>query len=335
MIGLLCGRYFFVSEIIKRYLNISGGQMNLLDSKVHDRILEKKKRLDSHRPLPQSTVRKIQQQMEAEYIYNSNAIEGNTLKLRETQLILEKGITIQGKSLREHLEVRNHPQAIKYIERITKRSLKEQDIVTLHQIAMKSIEDDAGRYRTTEVRIGGADLIPPPAYEIPQLIGQLVGWYNQNPDELRPIELASLLHHRLVHIHPFHDGNGRVARLLMNLTLIRNGYPLAVILNVDRKKYYDTLKRADNKDPVSFVNFVAAAAERSLDLYLRALEPTTEKNKLLTLKEASKGSPYSQEYLSLLARRRRIAAVKIGRKWMITKAAIQQYLEEIETKSSR
>jgi len=309
--------------------------MNLLDSKVHDRILEKKKRLDSHRPLPPSIVRKIQQQMVIEYVYNSNAIEGNTLKLRETQLILEEGITIQGKSLREHLEVRNHPKAITYVEKITKRSLREQDILTLHQIIMKSITDDAGRYRATEVRIGGADFIPPPAYEIPHLTKELVDWYNLNPDELRPIELASMLHHRFVYMHPFHDGNGRVARLLMNLTLIRNGYPLAVILNVDRKKYYDTLKRADNKDPSPFVNFVAAAEERALDLYLRALEPTTEKNKLLTLKEASKGSPYSQEYLSLLARRRRIAAVKIGRKWMITKAAIQQYLEETETKSSR
>jgi len=308
---------------------------NLIDSKVHDRILEKKKRLDSYRPLPPSIVRKIQQQMKIEYIYNSNAIEGNTLKLRETQLILEEGITIQGKSLREHLEVRNHPKAITYVEKITKRSLREQDILTLHQIMMKSIADDAGRYRTTEVRIGGADFIPPPAYEISHLTKELVDWYNQNSDELRPIELAALLHHRFVYIHPFHDGNGRLARLLMNLTLIRKGYPFAVILNVDRKKYYTALGRADNKDPIPFVNFIAAAAERSLDLYLRVLEPTTEKSKLLTLGEASKGSPYSQEYLSLLARRRRIAAVKIGRKWMITKAAIQQYLEEIETKSSR
>lgn len=299
--------------------------MNFLDSRVHDRILEKKRRLDAHRPLPQSIVRRLQQQMQIEYIYNSNAVEGNTLNLRETQLILEEGITIQGKSLREHLEVRNHPEAISYIERLTDGRLKLQNILDLHQIVTKEIENDAGRFRTTEVRIAGTDITPPPAYEVPHLIKELVDWYNRNPDELRPIELAAILHHKFVSIHPFHDGNGRVARLLMNLTLLGSGYPIASVLNVDRKKYYDTLKRADNGDAAPFVGFIAAAVERSLTLYTRSLEPTKKEDKLLSLAEASKQSPYSQEYLSLLARKRRIDAVKIGRKWMITKRQLEQY----------
>lgn len=304
--------------------------MNFLDSRVHDRILEKKKRLDSYRPLTSSTVRKVQREIEVAYIFNSNAIEGNTIKLRETQLILERGLTIRGKSLREHLEVRNHPRAIKYIDKMTRRALREQDILVLHQIIMKGIDDEAGRLRTTEVRIAGADFIPPPAYEIPHLIEQLVDWYNRNPDELRPIELAGILHHRFVWIHPFHDGNGRLARLLMNLALIRYGYPMAVILNVDRSKYYDTLKKADNGDPTSFVNFVASAVEASLDLYLRALEPTEAQDRLLPLSEAAKMSPYTQEYLSLLARKRRIAAVKIGRTWMITKRELRRYMRDVQ-----
>jgi len=308
--------------------------VDLLSSRIHDRILEKKKRLDAHRPLLPSAVREIQRLTQIEYIYNSNAIEGNTLNLRETQLVLEEGITIGGKSLREHLEARNHPKAIEYVERIANRSLKEQDILALHQIIMKGIETEAGKYRTTEVRIAGADFLPPPAYEIPFLIKGLIDWHNQNPDELRPIELASILHHKLVHTHPFHDGNGRVARLLMNLTLMRGGYPMAVILNVDRKKYYDALKKADNEDPKPFVNFVAAAVERSLDLWLRAVEPTREDDALLSLAEASKGSPYASEYLSLLARKRRIGAVKIGRKWMITKRSLQRYLEELQMSRS-
>ena len=304
--------------------------MNLLDGRIHDRILEQKKRLDSHRPLPPSVLDKIQQQMEVEYIYNSNAIEGNTLKLRETQLILERGITIGGKSLREHLEVRNHPKAIEYIQKLTKRSLRVQDILLLHQIIMKGIEKDAGRFRTAEIRIAGADFTPPPAYDVPHLITQLVDWYNMNPDELRPIELAAILHYKLVHTHPFHDGNGRVSRLLMNFALIRNGYPPASILNVDRKKYYDVLKKADNGNLVSLVSFVAASVERSLGLYLRALEPTKEEDKLLTLAEASKISSHSQEYLSLLARKRRIAAMKVGRRWMITKKELRRYAEEVK-----
>ena len=304
--------------------------MNYLDSRVHDRILEKKRRLNAHRPLTSSTVRKVQREMEVEYIFNSNAIEGNTIKLRETQLILERGLTIQGKSLREHLEVRNHPRAIKYLETTTRRTLRDQDILTLHQMIMKGIDDGAGRFRTTEVRIAGADFIPPPAYEVSHLIENLVDWYNRDPEELRPIELAPILHHRFVWIHAFHDGNGRVARLLMNLALIRSGYPVAVILNVDRSKYYDTLKKADNGDPTSFVNFVASAVERSLDLYLRALEPTGKEDRLLSLSEAAKMTRYTQEYLSLLARKRRIGAVKVGRTWMITQRELRRYVKEVE-----
>lgn len=298
---------------------------------MHDRILEKKKRLDAHRPLPASRMRKIQRQMEIEYIYNSNAIEGNTLKLRETQLVLEEGVTIRGKSLREHLEVRNHPKAIEYIESLTHRNLRAEDILILHRVVMKGIEDDAGKFRVMEVRIAGADFIPPPAHEVRYLVAELIDWHNQNPDELRPIELASILHHKFASIHPFRDGNGRVARLLMNLTLTRSGYPMTVVLNVDRKKYYDALKKADQGNPGTFVNFVAAAVERSLDLYLRAIEPTESRDKLLTLAEASKGSPYSQEYLSLLSRKRRIAAVKIGRKWMMTRRALEQYLKTLKS----
>ena len=304
--------------------------MDYLDSRVHDRILEKKRRLDAHRPLTSSTVRKVQREMEIEYIFNSNAIEGNTIKLRETQLILERGLTIQGRSLREHLEVRNHPRAIKYLEKMTRRALKEQDILVLHQTIMKGINDEAGRFRTAEVRIAGADFIPPPAYEVSHLIVKLIDWYSRDPDELRPIELAAILHHRFVWIHPFHDGNGRVARLLMNLVLTRSGYPIAVILNVDRNKYYDTLKKADKGNPASFVNFVASAVERSLDLYLRALEPTGKEDRLLSLSEAAKTTRYTQEYLSLLARKRRIAAVKVGRMWMITQRELRRYVKEVE-----
>jgi excisionase family DNA binding protein len=304
--------------------------MNLLDNKVHDRILEKKKKLDAYRPLPPPIVCKVQQEMETEYIYNSNAIEGNTLQLRETQLVLEEGITIGGKSLREHLEVRNHPGAIKYIEKLTNSSLTKQNILDLHRIIMKNIVDDAGKFRRTEVRIAGAYFMPPPAYEVSKHIQEMVEWYNKNPDELRPIELASILHHKFVSIHPFRDGNGRIGRLLMNMALIRYHYPIAIVLNVDRKKYYDVLKKADYGEKVPLVNFIAATVERSLNLYLRAVMPTERGDKLLTLAEASKRSRFSQEYLSLLARKRRLDAIKIGRKWMITKRALDRYLNELQ-----
>lgn len=303
--------------------------MNLLDSRVHDRILEKKKRLDAHRPFPPSTVRKLQEQMQIEYIYHSNAIEGNTLNLRETQLILEEGITIDNKSLREHLEVRNHPRAIRYVERIAMKELKEEHILSLHQIVMKGIDNEAGRYRKSEVRIAGSRHVPPPAYEVPHLITEAINWHNTNPDELRPIELAAAFHHKFEHIHPFRDGNGRVGRLLMNLALMRREYPIAMIQKADRKKYLQTMEEADKGNLVPLVGFIAAAAERSLEIHLRAIEPSKEDDRLMTLAEASRISPYSQEYLGLLARKRRIGAVKEGRRWMITPRALERYLTEI------
>ena len=290
-------------------------------------------RLDAFRPLPATFVRKIQEQMQLEYIYNSNSIEGNTLTLRETQLVLEEGITVGGKPLREILEVKNHPEAITYVERLASgNELKETDILTLHQILMKDILGGAGRYRTAEVRIKGSTHIPAPAYEIPFKIRDMLETYNRNPNELLPIEMAARLHHQLVHIHPFHDGNGRIARLLMNLTLLHYGYPMTIILRADRKRYYNSLQIADRGNLIPFTNFIGSNVEQALDLHLRAIEPT--RDALLPISEAAKGTPYSAEYLSLLARKGRISATKTGKKWLISKQTIQRYLQE-QKKSGR
>ena len=300
----------------------------LLPSGFHERITSKKSRLDAHRPLPPEIVKKIQEQMQIQYTYNSNAIEGNTLNLRETQLVIEQGITIGGKSLREHLEAQNHPEALRYIEEIGNRELREIDILTLHQIIMKGIVDNAGRYRTTQVLIAGTNMVPPPAYDVPFLMQDLVDWVNKNPSELVPVELAAVLHHKFEHIHPFIDGNGRVGRLVMNLILLRLGYPIAVIRQVDRKRYLDALSKADGGNLRPIVRVIALAVEQSLDLHLRAVESTQEPLQRISL--ASKETPYSSEYLSLLARKGRIPATKVGRNWMITKSTIGEYTRETE-----
>jgi Fic family protein len=303
--------------------------MTLINPTIHQRILTKKQRLDNHRPLSNQAIKKLQETLEITYTYNTNAIEGNTLTLRETQLVIREGITIKGKSLSEHLEAKNHPKAITYIENITNNPLTEKNILELHDILFSGFCDGAGSYRNGQVYLEGRDHMPPPAFEVPQLIQELLAWLKNNPEELRPIELAAVFHHRFVEIHPFDDGNGRVGRLLMNLLLIKNGYPLTIIKTVDRRRYYDSLVKADNGNPKPIVNFVARCVEQSLDLYLSAVEPSEPKTKLLTLAETSKHSPYSQEYLSLLARQGKIAAVKIGRNWHISEAALQEYLSKI------
>jgi len=301
--------------------------MQMLNPKAHDRILSKKKILDNLRPLPPQLVKKLHEQMQIEFTYNSNAIEGNTLSLRETQLVIQEGITVGGKSLREHLEAKNHPEAIDYVEKLAQQetTIEQDDVQKVHAIIMHGIDDqNAGKYRTGQVRVAGATFMPPPASKINVMIAELLQTLNQNPEELRPIELAAFFHHKLVYIHPFLDGNGRTARLLMNIILMRNGYPFTILLKVDRPKYLRALSDADNRNLVPFTNFTATCVERSLDIYLLASEKEAE---ILTLAEASKLTPYTQEYLSLLARKGNIGAFKLRRNWVITRKALDEYLK--------
>jgi Fic family protein len=301
--------------------------MQILKAKMYERILSKKKTLDSFRPLPTQLVQKLWEQMQIEFTYNSNAIEGNTLSLRETQLVIQEGITVHGKSLREHLEARNHPEAITYMEKLAQKgsTVKQEDILKVHKLLMHDIDDqNAGKYRTGQVRVAGATFMPPQADRIQPMINELLQTLSQNPDELTPIELAAFFHYKLVYIHPFIDGNGRTTRLLMNAILISNGYPFTVLLKVDRQKYLRTLSEADNGNLVPFANFVARSVERSLDMYLLAFEKEAE---ILTLAEASKLTLYTQEYLSLLARKGDIGAFKLRRNWVITKKALKEYLK--------
>jgi len=163
-------------------------------------------------------------------------------------------------------------------------------------------------------------------------IKELLEWLRRNPEELRPVEVAAVFHHRFVSVHPFDDGNGRVARLLMNLLLIKQGYPFTVVRNYDRRRYYDTLRNADGGDLAPFVNFIGRCVEESLDLYLSAVEATDEKKQFLSLAEAAKLTPYSAEYLSLLARKGLIAAVKIGKDWHVTSEALNEYMARIKSR---
>jgi len=301
--------------------------VQMLKPKMYERILSKKRSLDNLRPLPPELVRKLREQMQIEFTYNSNAIEGNTLSLRETQLVIQEGITVRGKSLREHLEARNHPDAIDYVEELAQKDtvVKQEDILKVHGLLMRGIDDEnAGIYRTEQVRVADATFMPPPAQEIPKMIGELLQTLRQNPDELRPVELAAFFHHKFVYIHPFLDGNGRTARLLMNVVLMKSGYPFTVLLRVDRPRYLRALTEADNGHLIPFANFTANCVERSLDIYLLAFEKEAE---ILTLAEASKRSPYTQEYLSLLARKGSIGAFKLRRNWVITRKALDEYLQ--------
>jgi len=310
--------------------------MPYLSPIVKARLEEKLKKLNKLRPLPRSAVQKLREKFQIEMTYNSNAIEGNSLTLKETFLVINEGITIKGKPLKDHLEAKNHQAALEYlydlIDKDKKHTISKMFIRNFHQIIIQETDKEwAGRYRNANVIICGAKHTPPDALQIPQKMKDLMTWLNSQKNKTNIVELAALLHHKLVYIHPFFDGNGRTSRLAMNLLLMQAGYPLVIILKNDRKKYYDVLSKADDGKYESLVKFIAQSVERSLDIYLKTLTPATQKQeKFLTFAEIAKNSPFSAKYLNLLARQGKLEAHKEGRNWMTSKEAVERYLKNRE-----
>lgn len=294
-----------------------------------DRLYEKKAILDKNRPFPSFIIEKIKENLSFEWTYNSNAIEGNTITLRETQLILQEGITIKGKSLREHFETFNHNKAIDYLYSLVKPDyvFREIDILNLHGVVLNNIEEHfAGRIRTGGVRINGANFIPPNANKVPDLFDELVKFVNENPLHLNDILLATIFHHKFVWIHPFFDGNGRTVRLAMNLILMKAGFPPAIILKTDRKKYYEALNQANNGSYYKLCLLMIQAIERTLNIYISSLPGSyTEYDSINNIVNEEQ-SPYGKEYISLLARQGKIDAYKEGKNWYTSKEAIENYM---------
>lgn len=311
---------------------------NYLAKDIQDRLDEKLSLLNSYRPLPETAVRKLREQFGLEMTYNSNAIEGNSLTLKETFLVINEGLTIKGKPLKDHLEVKGHTEALEYlfelVDKDGRNTFSERLIRELNQIVMRDIDKEwAGRYRNSNVIIGGADHTPPEAVDVPQLMQELVDWIRQNRKILRPVELAAVLHHRLVSIHPFFDGNGRTSRLVMNVVLMQAGFPLVVVLKNDRKKYYRTLGEADRGNYAPFVRFIAQAVQRTLDIYMKVLTPAPkDKEHFISLAELAKDSKFTDKYLNLLARTGKLEAHKEGRNWLSSKEALKRYLDGRERK---
>ncbi|GAC1381982.1 MAG: Fic family protein [Aquirhabdus sp.] len=238
------------------------------------RLDQLKHQLDQHRPLPSAVVNSLHDDLILRWTYHSNAIEGNTLTLLETKVVLE-GITIGGKALREHFEAINHRDAILYVEEIIQQNepLTEWQIRNIHQLILKNIDNDnAGSYRHVNVIISGATHRPPDHTLLPEQMAGLITWYQKQANQLQPIERAATLHADFVGIHPFVDGNGRSSRLLMNLELMKSGFPPCVIQVEQRLRYYDALDRwhcHNDKEP--FIQLIAEAVEHAFEPYWHVL----------------------------------------------------------------
>lgn len=234
-----------------------------------------KARLDAFRPLPTPTLNSLHDDLVLRWTYHSNAIEGNTLSLIETKLVLEQGLTIGGKRLREHFEAINHRDAIEYVMAIVHKEeeFSEWQIRNIHRLVLKNIDDEnAGRYRTANVLISGARHTPPDSLQVPTLMQTFVDWYNAHGSDLHPVERAARVHADFVGIHPFLDGNGRTARLLMNLELMKAGFPPEVLPVERRLAYYEALDKAHvDQDLTPFIALIADCANEAFEPYWRVL----------------------------------------------------------------
>ncbi|POZ49847.1 Fic family protein [Methylovulum psychrotolerans] len=246
--------------------------MNLIDPFAEIDCL--KSRLGTLCPLPEYTVRTLHEQQILGWIYHSNAIEGNTLTEKETNVVLE-GVTIGGKPLREHFEVINYKKAINYVEALVhaKALLSELHIKSIHHFILKNIDDrNAGQYRHENIVVAGAEHVPPHFLNVPEAMASLIEKYGAE-EHLHPVECAARLHADFIGIHPFVDGNGHTARLLMNFELIRRGFLPAIIPVWQRLEYYDALDTAHTCGEYTlFIELVAGLEQTALARYLRIIQ---------------------------------------------------------------
>jgi Fic family protein len=230
-----------------------------------------KEKIDSYRKYDSF---RITQVLELEYTFESNRIEGNTMTLRETDMVINEGLTISGKSMREHLEAINHQEAIGFIKDLMQRnvSLNERDLLSIHNLILRGIiPEDAGRYRKVQVMIQGSTHMPPQPDMVAKEMEDYFIWHEINKNKLHPIILAAEMHERLITIHPFIDGNGRTSRLVMNLILLQKGYIIANIKGDydGRMQYYQTLETAQTKNnKEDFLLFVAQVEKENLKRYI-------------------------------------------------------------------
>lgn len=312
-----------------------------MDSQLQ-KLTAKKLRLDTYRPLPKELVKNLDEWFSVELAYTSNAIEGNTLTRAETALVVEKGITVQGKSLKEHLEATNHVEALEYVKTLvgkTRRDITKNDVSDINKLILNKTEgDSAGRYRTMPARLTGSETILPNPAKIPELMDKFIAWLQgENLDH--PVIIAADAHFKLVSIHPFPNGNGRTSRLLMNLILMQEDYPPAIIRKEDRTAYIDSLEKGQKTGNLEdFHRLVYRAVGRSLDIYLEALEPervsavvSAPEQRFFTTDEVAMLLRVDRESVRRYVRSRKLKAVKLGGKFIrIEKVDLDRFIEEMK-----
>lgn len=263
------GKSFSIPEDAKKPLDARFKELTL--DELYKKIELRKQELDSRRPLTQGELERLNEDFMIEYTYNSNAIEGSTLTLRETAMVL-RGLTIDKKPLKEHLDATQHRDAFNYVSSLVseKAKLNEKIICEIHSIVLNDRLIERGVYRRVPVRILGATHIPPNPIKISELMGNLIKEYVQ--EEKNIVKKIAVFHLKFESIHPFIDGNGRTGRLIANLELMKAGYPPVDIKFTDRKKYYDCFDDYNQtKKTDSFERLFASYVLERIEEYLKIL----------------------------------------------------------------
>lgn len=239
---------------------------------------EQQKKINQLRPLNQEALLQLREYYRIGLTYSSNAIEGNTLTESETKVVLEDGLTIGGKPLKDHLEVIGHSEAFSMVYELAHtQEINEQTILELHRLFYQRIDsDNAGSYRTKPVIITGTSYTPPPPSKVNPAMQEFVAQIPIQRDTLHPIALAGWLHIQLANIHPFIDGNGRTARLLMNLALMQSGYPITIIPPLVRSEYISALQASNTGDNQPFINLLSNMVWEAQREYLRLVNSLTQ-----------------------------------------------------------
>ena len=252
---------------------------NILQERGNKMIEIFKEFLDKERPLNESILKKLQNYLKTEFIYNSNAIEGNTLTLRETDIILQYGVTIKGKSLKEHNEVKGQEYALDFLNDVlkTKESLSVRLIREFHALVLNDDFKNRGKFKQENNIILGAKFQTTPFYQVEEKLQELIDNFLKSKENI--IEKVAKFHAEFEKIHPFNDGNGRTGRLLMNLELMKNGYPITIIKNENRNDYYNALEKAQVEfDYELIIKFIKSSIENTFWLYYKHFnEETKEK----------------------------------------------------------
>jgi Fic family protein/plasmid maintenance system antidote protein VapI len=259
---------------IKYNNSISSKKISSSLQKILNEIDSLKSKLETYKTVDALKINKV---LALEYTFESNRIEGNTMTLLETDLVIKEGLTISGKSMREHLEAINHQEAIAFIKDLVQKNsvLNERDLLTIHNLILRGIiPQDAGRYRKIQVMINESTHVPPEPNLVPKEMEDFFVWYEINKNKVHPVVLAAEMHERIASIQPFIYGNGRTSRLIMNLILLQNGYVIANIKGDydTQTKYYKALETAQIKNnKEDFILFIAETEKESLQRYISTI----------------------------------------------------------------